>query len=124
MSNLLKINDVSKINNQSVKGALFENMIISEYVKQIHHKSKRLIDTWFWRDSHGNEVDLLLEKSQHTEIVEIKATGTVIPDLFKGLNYFSSLMNDNNLEKTLVYGGSENQQRRAGRVVSWKDLDI
>lgn len=124
LSNLLKINDVSKINNQSVKGTLFENMIISEYVKQIHHKSMRLIDTWFWRDSHGNEVDLLLEKSQHAEIVEIKATGTVIPDLFKGLNYFSNLMNDDTLEKTLVYGGSENQQRKAGRVVSWQDLDI
>ncbi len=82
----------------------------------------RHIDPWFWRDSHGNEVDLLLEKSQHAEIVEIKSTGTVIPDLFKGLNYFSDLMKDDNLEKTLVYGGSENQQRKAGRVVSWKEF--
>ena len=122
LSNLLKINDISKINNQSIKGALFENMVISEYVKQINHKSMRHIDPWFWRDSHGNEVDLLLEKSQHAEIVEIKSTGTVIPDLFKGLNYFSDLMKDDNLEKTLVYGGSENQQRKAGRVVSWKDF--
>lgn len=122
LSNLLKINDISKINNQSIKGALFENMVISEYVKQINHKSMRHIDPWFWRDSHGNEVDLLLEKSQHAEIVEIKSTRTVIPDLFKGLNYFSDLMKDDNLEKTLVYGGSENQQRKAGRVVSWKDF--
>ena len=122
LSNLLKINDISKISNQSIKGALFENMVISEYVKQINHKSMRHIDPWFWRDSHGNEVDLLLEKSQHAEIVEIKSTGTVIPDLFKGLNYFSDLMKDDNLEKTLVYGGSENQQRKAGRVVSWKEF--
>ena len=70
--------------------------------------------------THGNEVDLL-EKSI-CEIVEIKSTGTVIPDLFKGLNYFSDLMKDDNLEKTLVYGGSENQQRKAGRVVSWKEF--
>lgn len=122
LSNLLKINDISKINNQSIKGALFENMVISEYVKQINHKSMRHIDPWFWRDSHGNEVDLLLEKSQHAEIVEIKSTRTVIPDLFKGLNYFSDLMKDDNLEKTLVYGGAENQQRKAGRVVSWKEF--
>jgi predicted AAA+ superfamily ATPase len=122
LSNLLKINDISKISNQSIKGALFENMVISEYVKQINHKSMRHIDPWFWRDSHGNEVDLLLERSQHAEIVEIKSTGTVIPDLFKGLNYFSDLMKDDNLEKTLVYGGSENQQRKAGRVVSWKEF--
>ena len=124
LSNLLKINDISKISNQSIKGALFENMVISEYVKQINHKSMRHIDPWFWRDSHGNEVDLLLERSQHAEIVEIKSTGTVIPDLFKGLNYFSDLMKDDNLEKTLVYGGSENQQRKAGRVVSWKELEL
>lgn len=121
LCHLLKINDATKISNQSVKGALFENMVISEYVKRIYHTSEKQVEPWFWRDARGHEVDLLLEKPRQIEIIEIKATRTVIPDLFKGLHYFSALMPDGNVEKTLVYGGSENQQREAGTVVSWKD---
>ena len=64
---------------------------------------EKLIETWFWRDSHGNEVDLLLEKPQQNEIVEIKATSTITPDLFKGLNFFSNLMPNDNLEKYPKY---------------------
>ncbi|MDO5665112.1 MAG: ATP-binding protein [Bacteroidia bacterium] len=122
LCNLLKINDASKINNQAIKGALFENMVVSEYVKRMHHKNEKQIDPWFWRDSHGNEVDLLIEKPQYTEIVEIKATETIMSDLFKGLNYFSNQAKDENLKKTLVYGGLENQQRTIADVVSWKDF--
>lgn len=122
LSNLLKINDVSKINNQSIKGALFENMVVSEYLKQIYHRNERMIEPWFWRDSHGNEVDLLLEKPQETEVIEIKATATITSNLFKGLNYFSEIADIDNLNKTLVYGGIENQKRQSGRVVSWRDI--
>ena len=124
LSHLLKINDVSKIENQSVKGALFENMMISEYLKQIYHGNERMVEPWFWRDSHGNEVDLLLDKPQGMEVIEVKATATVTSNLFKGLNYFSDVADIDNLKRTLVYGGAENQQREAGAVVSWRDVEL
>lgn len=119
LCNLLKINDVSKINNQSVKGVLFENMLISQYVKRIYHKNEKQTEPWFWRDSHGNEVDMLIEKPQQTEIVEIKATQTIMPNLFKGLNYYAALETEQKLAKTLVYGGNEYQKRSVADVVPW-----
>ncbi|MGB4653822.1 MAG: ATP-binding protein [Bacteroidales bacterium] len=124
LCNLLRISDVSQINNQSVKGALFENMIISEYVKKKYHKNERQTDFWFWRDSEGNEVDLLIEKPQETEIVEIKATQTVMSDLFKGLNYYATLETEVKLTKTLVYGGTERQERSVAQVLPWNEVDI
>ncbi|MGI6370617.1 MAG: ATP-binding protein [Candidatus Kapaibacterium sp.] len=124
LCNLLRISDVSQINNQAIKGALFENMVVSEYVKKKYHKNERQTDLWFWRDSHGNEVDLLIEKPQETEIVEIKATQTIMPDLFKGLNYYDALETEVRLTKTLVYGGSERQERSVARVFPWSEVDI
>lgn len=124
LCNLLRINDVSQFNNQAIKGALFENMIVSEYMKKKYHKNERQTDLWFWRDSHGNEVDLLIEKPHETEVVEIKATQTIMPDLFKGLNYYAALETEVNLTKTLVYGGTERQERSVARVVPWSDVDI
>jgi len=49
----------------------------------------------------------LIDKPQETEIVEIKATQTLMPELFKGLNYYAALETKVKLTKTLVYGGSE-----------------
>jgi len=115
---------VSQIDNQAIKGALFENMIVSEYVKKKYHRNKRQTDLWFWRDSHGNEVDLLIDKPQETEIVEIKATQTLMPELFKGLNYYAALETKVKLTKTLVYGGSERQERSIAQVLPWSEVDI
>lgn len=119
---LLKINDSDDLINQSIKGALFENMMVSEFIKRIHHKNDLQSEVWFWRDTNGNEVVLLIQKPKSIEVVEIKATQTIMPDLFKGLNYFEGLAEYDNLSKILVYGGSEYQQRSVGSVVPWFDF--
>lgn len=124
LCNLLRITDVSQISNQAIKGALFENMIVSEYVKKKYHRNERHTDLWFWRDSEGNEVDLLIEKPQETEIVEIKATQTVMSDLFKGLNYYAALETEVKLTKTLVYGGNERQERSVAQVLPWSESNL
>ncbi len=124
LCHLLKINDSDGMVNHSVKGAIFENMIIAEYLKRAEHQYELQTNMWYWRDTAGNEVDLLLERPQQTEIVEIKATQTIMPDLFKGLNYYSSLENNEDLTKTLVYGGDEYQQRTVARVLPWNNLDV
>lgn len=106
------------------KRALFENMIVSEYMKRKYHNNERQMDLWYWRDSEKNEVDLLIEKPQETEIIEIKATQTVMSDLFKGLNHYAALETEVKLTKTLVYGGNESQKRSVARVLSWNDVNV
>ncbi|WP_211208401.1 ATP-binding protein [Belliella baltica] len=61
LCHLLKISSAEKLLIHPFKGALFENMMIAEYVKQMHH-ANNVEDIWFWRDSGGNEVDLLVDK--------------------------------------------------------------
>lgn len=122
LSYLLKIKDTAVIGSHSIKGSLFENMIIAEYVKRLSHKSEKQTNIWFWRNSDGNEVDLIIQKSMQDEIVEIKATETIMSDLFKGLNRYASLETETKLKKTLVYGGNTGQQRSAAEVVPWKEF--
>ena len=122
LSHLLRVKDPIKIKNDALKGNIFENMIVSEYVKQNYHLGLQY-EFYFWRDSDGHEVDLLRISDEGIEAIEIKATETVMPDLFKGLNYFERISNDEKLwRKTLLYAGKENQKRTAGQVVSWVDL--
>lgn len=121
LCHLLKIKDENQVQTNPLKGHLFENMIIAEYIKQNYHQNK-MEDFWFWRDSNGNEVDLIRQDDFMYNLIEIKSTKTIMHDLFKGIEYFSALAKENVKSKTLIYAGLENQKRTIADVVSWYDL--
>jgi len=118
---LLKIKQTEDLYTHPIKGNLFENLIIAEYFKRMYHLDE-INDLWFWRDSHGNEVDLLYFKENDLYITEIKANQTIMPRHFKGLSYFEKHAKSYKLIKQLVYAGNDNHERNLGKVVSWKDL--
>lgn len=118
---LLKLNNAEQIQLSDFKGALFENMMIAEYVKRMQH-CNQLNDIWFWRDVAGNEVDLIIQAGQIQEAVEFKATQTIMPNLFKGFNFYEKISEKTNLKKYLVYGGNEYQERTVATVVPWKSF--
>jgi predicted AAA+ superfamily ATPase len=53
-------------------GDCFENMVIAEMFKYCYHHGRRPRLS-FYRDSTGNEVDLLVERGQELAAVEIKS---------------------------------------------------
>lgn len=118
---LLKISTPEQILTHSVKGNLFENMMIAEYVKRIYHKNN-FQDVWFWRDSTGHEVDLIIQDGLQLTLVEMKAGQTIMSDMFKGLSWWENLSGLKDLSKTLVYGGNERQTRSLGEVLPWKEF--
>ena len=104
-----------------LRGALFENFIVSEYVKGMHHRGLEP-DAWFFRDSTGNEVDLIVERADDVRAVEIKAGRTVSGDSFRALERYrdwSGLPRDH---AYLVYAGDETVQRKIARLLSWREL--
>lgn len=118
---LLKINDAESLKLSSLKGSLFENYVINEFIKKNYHNNL-LLDFWFWRDAVGHEVDLIWQNSELLNLVEIKASETIMPDMFKGLSYFEKLKPNLVQSKTLVHTGLFNQKRTLGNVNSWKEI--
>ena len=118
---LLKINDSASVKTSAYKGSLFENFIINEYIKQQYHQHL-LLDFWFWRDAVGHEVDFIWQDTEKLNLVEIKASETIIPEMFKGLSYMKKFMPDLIESKTIVHTGLFNQNRTAGEVLSWKKI--
>ena len=118
LSYLLKIKNAESLSTHPFKGSLFENMMIAECVKRMHHKNQ-ISDLWFWRDSAGHEVDLLIDEGLTLNLVEFKATQTIMTDLFNGLIFFEKVSKKAHLTKTLVYSGDKYQSRTAGNVVPW-----
>ena len=118
---LLKINNPNQIRTHAIKGSLFENMMVAEFVKRMYHKNI-IQDIWFWRDAAGHEVDLIVQDDLTLSLIEFKSTQTIMSDLFKGLQYFENLSKNDSLTKTLVYTGTDSQKRAGVKVISWMDF--
>jgi predicted AAA+ superfamily ATPase len=98
--------------------ALFENLVINEFLKDGLNKGERL-QFYFWRDSSQHEVDLIIDKGLERKAYEVKMSQTVNPGFFKNLNYYKQLHPQVNLN--LVYGGNTDQQRSGAMVYGFEN---
>jgi hypothetical protein len=117
---LLRIRSPEALVTHSSRGAVFECFVVSELLKA--HLNRGLEpDLFFWRDSAGHEVDLLLDRGKELVPVETKSGETIAEDFFKGLEFWRSLPGQGNSPPALVYGGKESYRRKDVAVYSWKD---
>ncbi len=119
---LLGIREQSQLNGHPLCGALFENLIVAEALKQ-HLHTGRDNNLLFYRDQVGNEVDLVAEDGSQLHAIEIKSGQTIASDFFKNLNRFAKFTVKIK-SSTLVYGGEEKQNRSEQTVVPWRDFKL
>jgi uncharacterized protein len=74
-AHLLGLSDARALNISPMRGALFENLMITEYVKHCRNLGLNH-GLYFWRDNVGNEVDLLIERAGVLWPVEFKSGAT------------------------------------------------
>lgn len=113
---LLGIKTVEQLQYHPLRGALFENLVVLEVMKAQRNQGLRE-PLYFFRDSNGLEVDLLLERAEGLVLVEIKASQTVAAPLFKGLRTVSTLLGERVKKQYLVYGGDALQERTGVQVL-------
>ena len=120
---LLGIENENQISRDPLRGSLFENMVIAEALKYRFNEGKRS-NLYFYRDSKGNEVDLLLVNGSDIFPIEIKAGMTINRDYFKGLKHFAYVFPDHIPKGSgLIYGGIEKQQRTNVSIVPFPYLN-
>ncbi|PKL72118.1 hypothetical protein CVV26_02930 [Candidatus Kuenenbacteria bacterium HGW-Kuenenbacteria-1] len=76
------IGDFSDLESRTDKGALFENFIISELIKQDSYSDKNF-KFYYWRTKQGSEIDVVLEKGSELIGVEIKYKRKAFNKAFK-----------------------------------------
>jgi hypothetical protein len=110
-SYLLGLETENQVNRDPLRGNLFENMVVMEALKYRYNQGKRS-NLYFFRDSNGNEVDLIAEQGRNLAAIEIKAGATINPDFFKGLRQFRKVVGESHtVVAGLIYGGEEVQRR-------------
>ena len=117
---LLGLTSADQVSTHYLRGEMFENMAVSECVKSFYSQGKEP-NIYFWRDSNGNEVDLLVEDGMNLRAYEIKSAATLRSDFFDGLNTFSKLSKIPEDACAVVYGGDADFQTSDGRYISWRN---
>jgi hypothetical protein len=114
---LLGILEEKHVDSHPLKGALFENLVLVEVIKYFLHHNQSA-DFYFYRDSDGNEVDLLVIRGQEVLPIEIKYGKTINRDFFKAFTRMQVLFDPLPPTKLVVYGGEEQQHHSDGcRVI-------
>lgn len=103
-SYLLDIDSPETMNRDKMRGHLFENMIITNYIKSAYNSGKNS-GLYFYRDSNGNEVDLLIKNGSRYDCYEIKSASTFHPEFTKGLSSFEDAFPELTGAKTIIYTG-------------------
>lgn len=118
---LMGFNTDMLIKDRAIYGALFENMILVDSIKNCNAYGLRP-SLSFFRDSNQKEIDLIIELGNKIVPIEIKASQMISSSFFDTLTWFKETTNSQE-PPVVIYGGDQNQTRAQGKVVSWKKLD-
>jgi predicted AAA+ superfamily ATPase len=105
-SYLLGLETAEQVERDPAAGGLFENMVVVEALKTRLNRGAdpRL---YFYRDSNGNEVDLLYPSGSSMIPIEIKSAQTFHKDFAKGIRHFQKVAEINTPGRVIYAGDNE-----------------
>lgn len=120
---LLNLRTVDELNRHFAKGALFENLVLNEVMKnQLNQDLPANI--YFWNAASSHEIDLVMEVGGKLIAAEIKSARTINSNFFSSLTYFQNASGISSEDSYLINGGEEVQKRSNAQVLNWNRLDL
>jgi predicted AAA+ superfamily ATPase len=117
---LLGIQTAKQMSSYPLRGAIFETMVIGEFVKK-RTNAALPINLFYWRDLTGHEIDLIVDNGEVQLPVEIKSGKTTNKDFYKNLDFWCKL--SGTTKSVLMYAGDQTQKRSNGtEVMNWREL--
>jgi uncharacterized protein len=122
VSHLLGIKESGQLLTHSMRGPLFENMVINEWLKHFINQGMEA-PAYFWRDKTGHEVDLLLDLPEKRLLIEIKSAQTYHPDFRKNLDFYNKISGGRqSCHQMVVYAGNYDQRGDSFSLTTWQNL--
>lgn len=118
---LIGIQEPDQLKTHPLRGSIFETLILSELMKSSFNRGDRSV-FHFWRDSNGNEVDVIANVGMKLMPIEIKSGKTINRDFFTSLQRWMDLAGDQAVAPSLVYGGREPLAYKAVRIFGWDSV--
>lgn len=118
---LLGIENETQLSSDRMRGHLFENMVISDILKKRTNEGKST-NLMFYRDSNGNEIDLLIPNGQLWEGYEIKSSTTYNSSFEKGFNRLTEQLEQHLTRRAVIYCGTQERHNAPIEVMNYTSL--
>ncbi|MCP3849032.1 MAG: ATP-binding protein [Gammaproteobacteria bacterium] len=119
---LLGINSMEQLDTHPLRGNIFENFIVSEYLKKKNNTGEEA-ELYFWRDQKGHEVDLVEDRSSYLYPIEIKLSETFNKQFIKNIEYLNKLqeqsLSNRSIQGHLLYSGTNEKQYKKIQLENW-----
>lgn len=118
VSSLLGIRNPQEMSLSHFKGALVENYIISECIKN-NLNTQSGYSFYYWRDHKGIEVDLIRERNQEITLIEIKSAQTYTREFSKNILSLQQLIPKTSAH--ILYDGIQEFETTENlRIQNWR----
>jgi uncharacterized protein len=118
---LLGVENISHIENHPLRGHLFENMVINEYLKYRFNSGKEN-NSFFYRDNHKNEVDLIIEPGNRFISAEIKSAQTYHSHFKNTSEWLAKQLVPHKVSGFIVYDGQQEWENDDLYVVNFRNF--
>lgn len=119
---LLGIESPEQLSRDKMRGALFENFVVTEALKQRYNQGKEST-LYFYRDSNQNEIDLLLKRNTRLYGIEIKSSMTYHKDFEKALKRIDEWVKAPVDGKAVVYAGNFENTAGEIKLLNYTNMD-
>lgn len=116
---LLGIKNAEQVSRDPLVGNLFENMVILEILKSEYNSGKEK-NLYFFRDSKGFEIDLIIADGRKIIPIEIKSASTYNSDFAKNLKKMMTFAS-NAENPTVIYSGNLEAETGGIKYINFKN---
>lgn len=118
---LLGIESPEQLARDKMRGHLFENFIVMEQLKDRLNAGKTG-NAYFFRDSNGNEIDLVVDEGGILDTYEIKSSMTFSTSFNAVLEKTDSLLTTKVRGKAVIYAGDLENRGGEIRLLNWRNF--
>ncbi len=118
---LLGIENEKQLATHPLRGGLFENLIVLEFLKRRFNAGK-LSNLFYYRDKSQHEIDIICENGNDIDAFEIKSAKHFHRDFFNNIHYLRRIMTDNLVSTCLIYDGDEETRSKENGIINFRNI--
>lgn len=118
---LLGIENESHLATHPLRGAIFENLIVLEFLKKRFNNGKPS-NIYFYRDQSQREIDLIQEFGDNYKAYEIKSATAFHSTFFTNLNYLKNILGNKLISSQVIYDGEVEINSPENGLINFRNI--
>lgn len=118
---LTGIESETQLATHPLRGAIFENLVVLEFLKNRFNQGK-LSNLFYYRDKSQREVDIIQEQGNELHAYEIKSAQSFHKDFLNNLTYLKNLLGDSVVSTQLIYDGNLDVPHSENGMINFRNI--